>query len=139
MQPTFIVNSESRLVSAIRPKDMGHTITAGSTLVFVRPYLTPHGLVPSGTKGTVARVDDRDGSFWLQLSGFSLPAWGDMLLFSPYETEDMTACVARRVKAPARTVLVAAMAVAALLFGLTFDVPALESFPVADWIEAWTP
>jgi hypothetical protein len=135
MQSRFIVNTERQLVSAIRPKEQGHAISAGDTLSFVKPFLTPHGLIPAGTRGTVARTEGRDGSLWLKLEGLSLPCWGDMLYFSPYETEDMTACVVAGRYVRPRTLRRAAlvsMVVATFLFGLTFDVPAVELFHVAE-------
>ena len=124
MRPTFVFNSECQLVSAIRPKEEAHAVKVGARVWFVRPYMTPYGLIQSGAQGKVESVADHDGALWIKMDGLNLHAWGDKIYLSPFETEDITACVVGRGWSSARiktAALVASSIGLSFLSGLLVD------------------
>lgn len=98
MRATFKLNNTRGLVSAIRSKGEPHTLKVGDVLVMTRPFLAQHGLIPAGAKGWVESVAADDGTLWILMEG-AIPAltyWDNMLVLSPFETDDLAACMAVR-------------------------------------------
>lgn len=96
MRPTFLVTTNGELVSAIRKKGEQHTLRVGLRLELVQSYATDYGIVPAGARCVVQSVAEEDGTTWLLMDGYPWPAlfhWDDMLVLSPYDTEDLVACL----------------------------------------------
>lgn len=95
MRPTFLVTTNGELVSAIRKKGERHALRVGLRLELVYPFKTEHGTVAAGARGVVQSVDEEDGTTWLLMEGIepALLYWDNMLVITPYDTEDLTACI----------------------------------------------
>lgn len=94
MRPTFLLNLEMQLVSALVSKHEPHSIKPGFLMQLTRPFNTPWGPVPAGTQGVVDYVDADDGIVYLLMLG-ALPVlfnWDNQLILVPFETEDLTEC-----------------------------------------------
>jgi len=135
MRSTFVLNSEGQPVSAIRRKGEAHIITIGTPFTFARPYETIDGTVEPGAHGSVTHVDQSDGTLWIKMSTYerALLHWDNMIALSPYDTEDLTACVVCREPPPAanmnlrRRLAVAAALAAAFFIGMALQDPAAEA------------
>ena len=95
MRATFKLNTSRGLVSAIRSKGEPHTLKVGVGIVLTKPFLAQHGLIPAGSKGWIESVAADDGTLWIFMEG-SIPAlayWDNRLVLSPFETEDLAACI----------------------------------------------
>jgi hypothetical protein len=96
MRPTFQVQTDGQLFSAIRKKGEQHALRTGLRVELVQSYATEYGIVPAGARGVIASVADEDGTTWILMEGFPWPAlyhWDNMLVISPHQTEDLVACL----------------------------------------------
>lgn len=95
MRPTFVVLTNGELVSAICRKGEQHALRAGLRLELAYTFDTEYGTVGAGARFVVLKVDEADGTTWLLAEGIepALFHWDNMLVISPFETEDLLACV----------------------------------------------
>lgn len=96
MRPTFLLDLELRLHSAITSKSEPHALQVGTGVTFAADYETPWGKLAAGTKAFVSFVDDKDGLTELLVEGAdpALYAWDNKLVLVPFDTEDLTDCLA---------------------------------------------
>ena len=125
MRPTFVLNADGHAVSALRPRECAHTIKPGAPVTFIQPYATPSGTVAAGSRGTVEYVDEREGTVWVRVDYASeaLKHWDDMVVLSPFETEDLAECLtfSRQPLLTWRRVAIAASVPAAFILGAMFN------------------
>lgn len=95
MRPTFLLDLELKLASALVSKDTPHAITTGTMVVLSTAFETPWGVVPTGTKGFVEYVDDIDGMLVVLVEGAepALYNWGNKLVLIPFDTDDLADCL----------------------------------------------
>jgi hypothetical protein len=108
MRPTFALNLDLQPVSVNAPKTTPHAFTVGDVLSLSADYPYEFGLVPMGTKFFVSHVDDEDGTMWLLAEGDVPALWhaDNMLVASPYDTEDFLPYLRAAIRCPAVTNLV---------------------------------
>lgn len=95
MRPTFLINLDLQLVSALASKSQPHALQVGHCLELTADFITPWGNIPAGTKGFVDFVDDIDGLVELLVEGFvpALHLWGQRLVLVPFATDDLLECL----------------------------------------------
>jgi len=89
MRPTFLLNQDNQLISAIAHKSH---LSVGMCLMLTREYDTGYGLIPAGTKGWIEVVHPEEGCVQVRWEGAepALYAWGNVLILVPFSTDDLT-------------------------------------------------
>jgi hypothetical protein len=92
---TFVVMTNGELVSAIGVRGEAHALRAGLRLEMAYAYETDYGTVNEAARFCVAKIAEDDGTAWLMAEGIepALYHWDNMLVISPFDTEDLLACL----------------------------------------------
>lgn len=103
MRPTFLLNTDLQLVSALVTKGVEDGLKLHTSIELVGEYTTEYGKIDAGSRGFVDYIDPENGTVEILMEGIqpAVLAWGNMLILVPFDTDDVLPCL--RVVFPKRT------------------------------------